>query len=74
MDTCHQPPAASELPPFSENDFVVYVAHPQRRLRVARCYRLPIDGTPQWIVEEINADTHRADELRRARLRDLGRN
>jgi hypothetical protein len=55
--------------PFHENDWVEYRANPQRQFQVAHCYVRRSNGREEWIVAEINADTHHADDLRFVKTR-----
>jgi hypothetical protein len=60
------PPAQSAgEAPFREGDVVQYREAPHRPFIVAHCYLRNSGNGPQWIVAEINADTHSADELQR---------
>jgi hypothetical protein len=61
------PAAAShdEAAPFQEGDVVEYLTSPSRRFIVAHCYARVVGGSRQWVVAEVNANTHPADELRR---------
>ena len=53
----------SNRAPFQSGDVVYYPESPARRFVVAHCYRVQTDGVEQWIVAEINADTHDAGLL-----------
>jgi hypothetical protein len=61
---------AHEQAPFREGDVVEYVAVPSRRFIVAHCYLRKMAGGEgdcgkrPWIVAEVNANTHLAEELR----------
>jgi hypothetical protein len=54
-----------EAAPFYEGDVVEYVASPSRRFIVAHCYARVVGGSRQWVVAEVNANTHPAADLRR---------
>jgi hypothetical protein len=61
--------SAVNSPPFREGDIVEYIpgrhlASSGRRFIVAHCYSRVVDGQSRWIVAEVNADTHAAEDLR----------
>jgi hypothetical protein len=56
---------AAVIPPFREGDVVEYLAAPGRRLIVAHCYARGMGSDRHWVVAEVNANTHLANELRR---------